>query len=486
MSGDTKVLTGLLERRALEEAFAELGRTTDTDAQQQRAQEIASHGAPALPLLLSLLDTPNPQLRGGLGQVARLLPREQVVAALRGVAVSPERSDQARIAAATLLERFLGEPVDDALAAGLRNPQAAAEQSIAELCAAMDDEPLAILEYLGQLAQQPADVVDMILDAAGSAPPGPHPATLLRMLAQFPDQRVARRAIEALSRMRTPAACRALASLVPNLPSALAPLAERGARKLRFSGVSDTAEHDAQREPWVAPGLAWRLLISPVDAAGSQSLWFIGQQEASKRAVIFTALVQDPLGLVDASGALDVAGDDVPPGPRTGALHLILGDGEASGLTLLEAPLSIGYRTLRDALALNRASGTAIPVSYQLFAPLIWLAPQADPAEAVEPPAAAGGGLADEELRELLRHPLFYGWFAGLRDDPAPFGLMAGYARRYRAMSRWLAVAGDEKTARQASALASCFETKAPQAMIFLAAARSDGEKSTLQQGDAP
>ena len=263
MSGDAKVLTGLLERRALEQVYAELGHTTEPGAQSLRAQKIAAYGLAALPQLLSLLDTPDPQLRGGLGQVARLLPREQVVAALRGAAISPERTDQARIAAATLLERYLGEPVDDILATGLRNPQAAAEQSVAELSAAMDGEPLAIVEYLDQLAQQPADVMDMILDAAGSAPPGPHPATLLRMLAQLPDQRVARRAIEALSRMRTPAACRALASLAPNLPPALGSLADRGMRKLRFSGVSDTADHDPKREPWVAPGLTWRLLLSP-------------------------------------------------------------------------------------------------------------------------------------------------------------------------------------------------------------------------------
>lgn len=484
MSGDAKVLTGLLERRALEQAYAELGCTTDPGAQSLRAQEIAAHGLAALPQLLSLLDTPDPQLRGGLGQVARLLPREQVVAALRGAAISPERSDQARIAAATLLERYLGEPVDDILATGLRNPQAAAEQSVAELSAAMDGEPLAIVEYLDQLAQQPADVMDMILDAAGSAPPGPHPATLLRMLAQLPDQRVARRAIDALSRMRTPAACRALASLAPNLPPALSSLAERGMRKLRFSGVSDTADHDPKREPWVAPGLTWRLLLSPVDASGTQFLWFIGQQEAQQRGIVFTVLVLDPYGVVDASGALDAAGLRGREKKHADMVHEFLGDGKAARLNLVEAPLSTGYRALREALQLNWASGTAVPVSYRLFSPLIWLGADRAAMEATEPVEPAAGEFTQSDLNGLLADPRFFGWFALNPANVPVLPPMASFARRYRAMGRWLALAGEDRTARLASTLAFYFETNAPQAISFLAAAGYGGAESKSGQGE--
>jgi hypothetical protein len=75
MSGDAKVLTGLVERRALEAAFGELAAITSPTLQVDRAQEIAGRGAAALPVLLSLLDTSDPQLRGGLGQVAARLPR---------------------------------------------------------------------------------------------------------------------------------------------------------------------------------------------------------------------------------------------------------------------------------------------------------------------------------------------------------------------------------------------------------------------------
>ena len=88
MSGKARVLTGLMERRALEAAFSELADITSPTLQVERAQEIARHGAAALPVLLSFLDTSDPQMRGGLGQVAVRLSRAEVVPALLEVASS--------------------------------------------------------------------------------------------------------------------------------------------------------------------------------------------------------------------------------------------------------------------------------------------------------------------------------------------------------------------------------------------------------------
>jgi hypothetical protein len=478
MSGEAKVLTGLLQRRALEEAFAELSRITDPVGVQQRAEAIAAYGSAALHHLISLLDTPDPQLRGGLGQVARYLPREQVVPALRAVARAQDRSDQARLAAVTLLERFLGEPIDETLIAGLRNPDAAARQSLAELVAAMDDEPLSVVEYLEQLAQQPAEVVDMVLDALPAAPPSPHLATLLRMLAQGEDARVARRALDELARLRSPAAARALASLVPNLSPALRPIAERSLRKLRFSGVSDRADHDPRREPWYAPDLRWRALISPVDLLGSQILWFIGQDETESHAVFFTVLVQDPAGLRDASGSLAVEPDRVPARRRVGYAHFVVGDENAAGLTLLEAPVSLAYRALRDALTLNWEASAVTPVGYRLFSPLIWLADEANEADDAEGAGTEPGAKFDgAEAEALFDHPAFLGWLEVLhlsRVDAAAFG---SFVRRLGAMSRWLAVAGEARAAQDAARLAQWLDAAqadaaAQDAMIsFLATA---------------
>ncbi len=461
MSGEAKVLTGLLQRRALEEAFAELSRITDPVVVQQRAEAIAAYGPAALHHLISLLDTPDPQLRGGLGQVARHLPREQVVPALRAVARGGERSDQARLAAVTLLERFLGEPIDDALIASLRNPDAAARQSLAELIAAMDDEPLSVVEYLEQLAQQPPEVVDMVLGALPSVEPSPHLATLLRMLAQGEDARVARRALDELARMRSPAALRGLASLAPNLPPTLRPIAERGERKLRFSGVSERADHDPHREPWYAPELRWRALMSPVDMLGSQFLWFIGQDEADARTVFFTVLIQDPGGLRDASGSLEVEADDVPPARRVGYVHVVGGDEGGPGTTLLEAPPPLACKALTNALARNWEAGAPMPVGYRLFSPLIWLSDEAQAAherdeDATE--AVTDDAFDEQEAEALFDHPAFVGWLEVLHLAPAESGGLASFARRVDIMSGWLDAAGDEWAAQVAGRLARRLE----------------------------
>ena len=96
MSGTSKVLTGLMERRAVEAAFAMLADAASAEEIIHQADEIAGHGSAALPVLLARLDTDDPGLRGGLAQVALRLDRELIVPALRGVARSRDRSDRAR------------------------------------------------------------------------------------------------------------------------------------------------------------------------------------------------------------------------------------------------------------------------------------------------------------------------------------------------------------------------------------------------------
>src|SRR5450756_210806 len=98
MTSSARVLTGLMERRALETAFAALSETTSLDQLVERAEAIVQRGSAAIPVLLSLLDTADPQLRGGLGHVAARLDPEQIVPASarsrRGAA--PRKSPRSR------------------------------------------------------------------------------------------------------------------------------------------------------------------------------------------------------------------------------------------------------------------------------------------------------------------------------------------------------------------------------------------------------
>jgi len=158
MSEDSKILTGLMERRALEAAFTELAETNDAEQLNGRAARIARYGEAALPVLIAKLDTDDPQLRGGLGQVAVRLDRDAVVSALRNIARSPQQSDHARLSALTILDRYLHETVDDELLTGLQNPDIIARESLAELGREMARNPYSIIEYLAQLGEQPPDV----------------------------------------------------------------------------------------------------------------------------------------------------------------------------------------------------------------------------------------------------------------------------------------------------------------------------------------
>ena len=187
MSEDPKILTGLMERHALEAAFNELAEINDAEQLNRRAARITRHGDAALPVLLAKLDTDDPQLRGGLGQVAARLDRDAVVPALRNIARSPQHSDHARLSALTILDRYLHEAVEDELLTGLQDPEIIARESLAELGREMARNPYSIIEYLAQLGEQPPDVPYLILQALPALQPDPHMITLLRLLAQEPD-----------------------------------------------------------------------------------------------------------------------------------------------------------------------------------------------------------------------------------------------------------------------------------------------------------
>ena len=314
MSGNSKVLTGLMERRALEAAFAALAGATSVEEVARRADAIAGYGSTALPGLLARLDTDDPALRGGLAQVARRLDREAVVAALRDVARSHNRSDRARLSALTILDRYLDEPIDDSLMAGLQDSDSVALRSLNELIAAMTEDETAVIEYLVQLATQPPEVLGIILNAVPRLPSHPYLVTLLRMIAQGESPSEARTAIEQLGRLRMPEALSALEALTMTLPPAFSALAERSARKLRLSGVRG-AEPQFDGE-----AATWRTLISPVDGAGVQVVWFIRRAAEQDAGTLLTVITRDPEGIAACFGSDKVSVERLPPDQPLGSI----------------------------------------------------------------------------------------------------------------------------------------------------------------------
>jgi hypothetical protein len=484
MSNSARVLTGLMERRSLEAAFTELAATADLEQLIERAQAIAQHGSAAVAVLVALLDTDDPQLRGGLGQVAAHLDAELIVPALRNVARARDRSDQARLAALMILDRYLHESVDESLLTGLQNPDTVALQSLRELVHEMDHNPFVVIEYLNQLAEQPADVMRTVLNAIPRLPIGPHLITLLRMLAQGEAQDLAQAAIEQLSRTRSVDASRALFTLTMTLPAQPAALAARGLRKLQLSGVpaSEVAVD------------GWRALLSPIDGAGAQVVWFVrgatsdgsgAAARAADRGVLVSVLCKDPDGIGACFGSQEVAIADLPPAQPLGSSYIIQQAGDMPPILLLEAPFEVGRQTVREALALNWASRQAPPMEYRLLNPLIWemgpLAGMGDASVDGDPPTEGAAAYTPAQAAAVLDHPALASWFwqaPALYDAVEQLGrkhtaatraaavdrlvavhfdanLVASYRRRLAGMGRWLALAAQPEAAALAKAAAA-------------------------------
>ena len=483
MSDNAKILTGLLEHRALEIAFNELSEITNPELLAKRAQAIARRGDKVLPMLLSLLDTDDPQLRGGLGQVATNLERDRVVPALRAVARSHARSDQARLSALTILDRFLDEPIDDALLSNLQDPEDVALQSVRELIHAMETDQFAIIEYLDQLSEQPPEVTDMILGAVPRLPPNPHLVTLLRMFAQEENPTLAEAALDQLSRTRSIEAAQALTSLMKTLPPRQATLAERGLRKLRMRGVPEPDSSD----------ITWQALLSPVDGVGAQMIWFINRSNKPDQGPSLGIVIQDPIGIITCWGSTETRNEQFLPAQSPNNIYIISPEDGLPPIMLLEVPFEVGRQVLREALTLNWATSTPTPLEYRLLNPWIWTVAPASTTEPLSPEPEPGDYTPDQAA-SVLDHPVFASWFLqspeidaaarqlGQHPDPAQkaanitalvndlFGpdVIASYRRRLKKMVNWLALASQPETAALARAASDHLAASPPAESPFL------------------
>lgn len=483
----SRIITTLRERRAIEAAMRQLGQVAGETELRAHARRIAHQGDQVLPAVLGMLDTANPQVRTGLGWVAIYLYERQpnaVVDALRAAALDRQRTDQARVTAITLLERFLQQAPDESLYAHLANPQALMLNSLHEVLAAAQDSPFVYLDYLKQLEAQPLEVAIDLIDAMNQLEPAQR-LDLLHLLAQDPREVVAVNAVHALGRIRLPGTAHTLQLLLPAAAPPVRPQVERNLRKLQLSGVP------GQPLPEVPAG--WRAMVSGMDGHGNYAIWFVAPAPLPS-GTLYKPNEVDFVGIVasdDRGIRRCFANATMPdvriPAPHTiGTLGQILIPHSDQPLTLLEAPFDYARLLVSTAAQRNGDSHNPTPHDYRLLNQVIWqFAPPQLPALPEIPPMPSDLAVASlrHQSATLLAQRVFSTWFlhsisvydAAERvmraypntSPPLDEILMqlvithfdetsiTTYRRRLQMMVGWLALAGDLTTAALARHLAT-------------------------------
>ncbi|MFC2029241.1 hypothetical protein ACFLWA_00755 [Chloroflexota bacterium] len=423
MSGSHKIITKLHERRQIEARLRQMPASSSELEFRQQAQKIANQGSQVLPAIIGSLDRADSRLLMAMGAVCTFLDRDEVARALRRAVRQPQRTDEGRMAALTILTRFLGELPEDDLLDALNDPGDVALSALEDVLAQAERHPTVLVEYVQALDHEEPDDVLAVIDTLSVL--GAQSVELLRMMAQDVREEIAAAALQTLGDMRRPEAARALQTLLLVTAPPLQRVAERLLRKLQFAGVSV--------EPLSLPGPESRALVGAVDGLGQRSLWFIQETPRAGQARFLNVLISDQAGAVEANGHAQVSTLVLPPRRPEGAVHdIALPDGSGAML-MLEAPFDLGRRLLIDALADNRE--TQIPVAGVLrwLGPWLWGYGIADtlPARRLPELAATDGALVDISDR-LLAHPAFATWT--LRTDDTLH--IAGAVRRHPGWDR--------------------------------------------------
>lgn len=361
-----KIINTFQQRRQLEQAIADLGQTGN-EAELAQAARAVVHTFPAeliLTLLVKHLDTPNGQLRGGLGHMAALLPMEEVLPALRNVAANRRLPPQARLTAGMIAQRYLGTELPRALLSDLTDTQEVAFQSLREAIEEAHRNRHVLLEYATQMAEHGEEIAWMVMGLLERLDPAER-VELLRLIAQDSRPRVAQEALHRLERLEgEPAALRALHTLQFVLPEPLKGQAERALRKARFGG-----------KPYVPPQPDhWRALLSPADPNGGQSVWLFYQPQAhGERGILLGFAWNELLGLTHFFGAEMLDKTLLPPLHPIGELVTVTMDNGRTA-TMLEIPFDYGRWLLTRAFAHSHTPQTyAEAVSeYKLYHDWVW------------------------------------------------------------------------------------------------------------------
>lgn len=390
-----KIITTFQNRLEMDAAVRSLGETSSDWGLRQRAVEVAQrYGDKVLPALLAALDTNNPQLRGGLGHLAKRLDKDAAISALRAAALNRSLSDQSRLTAITILERFLEAPIDDAMYAGMAAPEQLALRSLQEVLADARTDRMVLVEYFRQLDQEPPDV-QMTMVRAARLLEGAQGTELLSMFAQEPAQSVALEALQTLGMIADPAAAAALQGIAPSLPPELRRQADRSLQKLRLRGVSVPALS--------APPDEARCLASAISGEGHQMLWFFLPDAGDAGGDVLEVLVNQQQGLVAAAGRRQVEVGSLPERQAPGTLL----QGGADQPVLLEAGFDYGRRRLLAALSRTWAAEQPTPLPYRLLGPRLWRWAQPQPAA----PLIETAAVTRADTARLLQHPAMGAWF---------------------------------------------------------------------------
>lgn len=370
MANTDGIIHSFQERRRLEAEITALGDTNSEAALVKAAQHLADAYAADLLLAVVLrhLGTPNGQVRGGLGHLCALLPTQETVTSLRGVAANRQKTAQERTTAALILDRYLGEPAPNALLADLAGSADVPYQSLLEAIAEARKNRHILLEYVTQMQEHTVDTAFMVLGLVDRLPAADQ-IELLRLIAQDSRPQVARAALDRLVSLASGEASTAALRALHTLQFALSPDpaagVERSLRKLQFGGK--------RYQPPNAAG--WRALISPTDAGGYLSVWLVREPttDGAEDGILLGFVLNLHAGILQFSGTEGMERTHLPVVQPVGALVTVR-TSSVQTMVLLEAPLAVGRWLVRKAFEAHWRQEQAAPLAgeYILYNDWVW------------------------------------------------------------------------------------------------------------------
>jgi hypothetical protein len=401
---DDKIIRGFSERLALDRAVRALADAPTAFELEKRARALAQQGKVVLKPMLRHLDTPDAQMRGGLGLVAQRMDPMLIVPALRRVVADGRRTDDARLTAAMLLERYLDVTLDPALAQTLPDTSTVARQSAEEALALAETEPLVMVEYAEQLLEESDEVIATVIDVLLGMD-DPRRASLLMVIASYAGTAVVARILPTLGTIRHPHSLHSLITLSHLVDPALRPAVERQARKLQLAGV--------RSETSTSPRVLW----SPINAQGQSLMWAIRYHSSTERTDYLALILHDDLGVIHAEARPQMDPADLPMPAPVGHVHDIHTPGSHYVLRMVEIDPKQGRALVDTAASRLRENDIPWPGELVVFGHWLWgemISARSAPEWPALPSPTSSAGPVD--FQNLLKHRGFASWAWDLPD----------------------------------------------------------------------